>query len=169
MTVISIDYQKEKSFPLSKIPVLLLMMFFLIATTYAISYYYNPNDNRNKTENTENSGNGSSNNSKKIKLDENKSMHQLGKHFNKHGRGMGYQSKAEYNRAALEFAKTNRTNSNAKIYEGIWRARGDMARDVKQVVISYKNRTVIIDKLSGQLVNFYDGVELRGLINLTAL
>lgn len=73
-------------------------------------------------------------------------MHQPGKHFNKHGRGMGYGSKAEYQKAAVDFAKSNRANPQAKIFEGTWRTRGDVTKDVQQIIINTDNKTVIIDE-----------------------
>jgi len=36
----------------------------------------------------------------------------------------------------------------------------------KQIAILFENKTVIIEKFSGQLIDFYEGTELRGLINL---
>lgn len=48
-----------------------------------------------------------------------KEMHQCGNHFNKHGRGMGFTSKKEYDRAAREFAETHQVNPKAKMVEGI--------------------------------------------------
>lgn len=52
-----------------------------------------------------------------IKVSESK-MYQLGDHFNKHGRNMGYGYKKEYDAAAKEFAKVNQSNSKATIVEG---------------------------------------------------
>lgn len=169
MQPISISRIRRNSFSLKWLILLFLMLILGLTATYLLGSYYNDNYNRkNNTENNGNSGNSSnsSNSSKpEIKIQEDQ-KHQLGKHFNKHGRGMGYGSKSEYNRAAIEFAKSNRTNPNSKIFEGIWRTRGDVTRDLRQIIITHENRTVILDKLTGQVIDFYKGAELRGLINI---
>ena len=60
----------------------------------------------------------------KIKVNTTKKMHQDGKHYNKHGRTMGYASKKEYDQAAKEFAIANMDNQEAKIYRGKWNGNG---------------------------------------------
>ncbi len=130
-----------------------------------------PNDFRKKTEQNQNSTENTSNstNSKvDIKIDANKKMYQVGDHFNKHGHNMGYNSKKEYGDAAMKFAKENTKNPNARIIEGIWNGKGDF-NDMQQIAITNENRTVIIDKITGQLIDFYEGGELRGLIKLIQL
>ena len=92
-------------------------------------------------------------------------MHQDGKHFNKHGRNMGYASKSEYNKAAINFANKNKFNPKAQVYEGKWNGNGRQNGEI-QVVITYNNKTVIINKSSGQVIDFYEGTDFRGLINL---
>jgi hypothetical protein len=65
--------------------------------------------------------------------------------------------------------KTNSKNPNAQIYEGTWNVRGVVERRVQQIAIQFENRTVIIDKFSGQLIDFYEGIDMRGLINVLKL
>lgn len=92
-------------------------------------------------------------------------MYQDGKHFNKHGRNMGYTNKKEYNEAAINFAEENKSNPNAQVYEGLWNGKGNQNRDV-QIIITYDNKSVIINKNSGQIIDFYEGTDFRGLIDL---
>ena len=92
-------------------------------------------------------------------------MYQDGKHFNKRGREMGYTSKKEYSDDALDFANKNIHNPNAQIYEGIWNGKGNQNGQT-QIVITYDNKTVIINKNSGQVIDFYEGADYRGLIDL---
>ncbi len=150
---------------LLKLFLFLLLMFLL---GYAVlTTYYNPmNDNneRNKSEQNR-SSESSKKSSNDIKVQSDKDMHQLGKHFNKHGRNMGHASKKEYQRAAVEFAEKYKNNPNAKIFRGKWNGSGKFNLK-EQFVISYENRSVIIDKISGQIVDFYKGTEMRGLIEI---
>ncbi len=92
-------------------------------------------------------------------------MYQDGKHFNKRGREMGYTSKKEYSDDALDFANKNIHNPNAQIYEEIWNGKGNQNGQT-QIVITYDNKTVIINKNSGQVIDFYEGTDYRGLIDL---
>ena len=92
-------------------------------------------------------------------------MYQDGKHFNKHGRDMGYASKKEYDAAAKEFARANLKNPDAQIYEGKWNGGGNQHLE-EQIAIMYDGKTVIINKQTGQIIDFYEGNECRGLIEL---
>jgi len=94
-----------------------------------------------------------------------KKMHQLRDHFNKHGRIMGYESKKTYDAAAKAFAKINQNNPSTKIFDGVWNGKGKLS-DTFQRAISYEGKTVILDKNTGQVIDFYKGSELRGLIKL---
>ncbi len=94
-------------------------------------------------------------------------MYQLGDHFNKHGRGMGYASKKEYDAAAKEFANTYQKNPNATILEGTWNGPGTL-NGARQRAITYGGKTVVIDVKSGQVVDFFTGTEYKG-INVTKL
>jgi len=152
---------------------LIVFLLFILFGTYAIiMIMQNPNNNNNRenqNEETKGKGRVSDNNSKlDIKIDSDKKMHQLGDHFNKHGRNMGYSSKKEYGDAALKFAQENSKNPNAEIFEGQWNGRGMVGKE-KQIAILFDNKTAILDKITGQLINFYEGAELRGLINLLKL
>jgi hypothetical protein len=95
-------------------------------------------------------------------------MYQLGKHFEKRGRQMGYNSKKEYDAVAQNFVKTHLNNSEAKIFEGVWNGKGQL-NGTKQIVIVYDGKTAIIDKNTGQIIDFYLESELRGLIHLERL
>ena len=154
-----------------KIVFFLLLLFGVVYT--AITFYDNfDQQRRKKTEQNNNSGNGSkstNNNKVDIKIDAQKQMYQEGKHFNKHGRAMGYSSKKEYSDAALKFAQENSKNTNAQIFEGTWNGTGKVTAQTQQIAISCENKTVILNKLSGQIIDFYKGTELRGLIKLITL
>jgi len=158
-------------FSISWKSILKLLIFLLLLVgivMFATTLINNQNDFRKKTEQNQNSNGNSSNstNSKvDVKLDANKKMHQVGDHFNKHERNMGYNSKKEYGDAALKFAKQNSKNPKAKIFEGKWNGTGMEGKD-RQIAILFDNKTVIIEKFTGQLIDFYEGIELRGLINL---
>lgn len=161
----SFGWSKEMTKTFIKLFLLLLLMFLLGYTV--LTMYYNPmNDNNdwNKSEQSRSSG-SSRNYSNNIKVQSDKDMHQLGKHFNKHGRGMGYSSKKEYQRAAVEFAEKYKSNPNANIFRGKWNGSGKFNLK-EQFAIKYENKTVIIDKVTGQIVNFYKGGEMRGLIEI---
>jgi len=79
---------------------------------------------------------------------------------------MGYLSKAEYNQAAINFAETNGKNLQAQIIEGTWNGTGKITAQTQQIAISFENKSVIIDKITGQIINFYEGTDIRGLINI---
>lgn len=56
-------------------------------------------------------------------------MYQLGQHYNKHGKSMGYGSKKAYDAGAREFIE--KKSGTAEIYEGIWNnSRGKQGGDV---------------------------------------
>ncbi|MBA4603830.1 hypothetical protein, partial [Thermoactinomyces mirandus] len=95
-------------------------------------------------------------------------MYQLGKHFNKHGRDMGFASKKEYDQAAKDFAEKYQTELKAEIWEGIWNGKGNLSGKTQRAII-YNNKTVILDPVSGQVIDFYQGTRLGGLINLKQL
>ncbi|MBV6714144.1 HINT domain-containing protein [Paenibacillus chitinolyticus] len=94
-------------------------------------------------------------------------MYQLGDHFNKHGRGMGYASKKDYDAAAKEFANTHQSNPNAKILEGTWNGPGTL-NGTRQRAIIYDGKTVVIDVKSGQVIDYFTGTQYKG-INVTTL
>ena len=154
--------------------ILKLLIFILLLigiVMFVATLTNNPNDFRKKTEQNQNSNGNSSNstnNKVDIKIDANKKMHQIGDHFNKHGRGMGYASKKEYGDAALKFAQENCKNLEAEIFEGVWNG-GGKANLREQIAVIFENKTVILDKITGQLIDFYEGSEMRGLINLLKL
>ena len=57
------------------------------------------------------------------------------------------------------------SNQVAKIFDGVWNGKGKL-NDTFQRAIIYKGKTVILDKNTGQVIDFYEGSELRGLIKL---
>ncbi len=162
------DYPTKKHpFPIKLIVLFILLFILGIAVTHVLTDYdLHRNNRKQSTESNKSSGNGNSESNKlDIKINSEKEMHQLGKHFNKHGREMGHASKKEYQKAAVEFAKKYKTHSNSKIMQGTWNGKGAYT-DVKQIAISFEERTVILDKQTGQLIDFYKGTELRGLKEL---
>lgn len=78
---------------------------------------------------------------------------------------MGYASKKEYDMAARVFAEANQLNPKAVVHDGIWGGKGMLA-GTAQRAISFEGKTVILDKSTGQVIDFYIGTELRGLIDL---
>ena len=99
---------------------------------------------------------------KLIPLD--KLMWSLGSHFNKHGRTMGYASKADYDAAAKAFATDMQTKPNTIIIEGEWNGAGQLNGTTQRAIIN-DGTTVIVDSKTGQVIDFYEGTELKGLIN----
>ena len=118
-------------------------------------------DDLYKLEEASKGSKGSGDNSIKIS---DKNMYQLGDHFNKHGRDMGYKSKKEYNQAAREFAEVYKDNPNSEIFEG--KQTGRTGAEYDQIIIRYEGKQVIIGKNSGQIIDFYEGTDLRGFINI---
>ena len=92
-------------------------------------------------------------------------MYQIGDHFGKHGRSMGYYSKKEYDNAARTFVEKYQDHPDAQIYRGIWNGRGDFNGEWQRV-ITYDGKTAILHESTGQIVDFYVGTEYRGLIQL---
>jgi len=95
-------------------------------------------------------------------------MHQLGKHFNKHGKEMGFTSKAEYDAVAREFAISNQNNLKSQIIEGIWNEKGSLNGTTQRAII-YDGKTVIIDVETRLMIDYYVGSGLRELINTIKL
>ena len=100
---------------------------------------------------------------KSIEISEEK-MYQQGQHYNKHGRDMGYSSKKEYGQAARCFFEQNKNTS--EIYEGIWNnSRGGQSGQ-RQIILRKDGKQLIINKESGQIIDFYEGTSLDGFINI---
>ncbi len=88
-------------------------------------------------------------------------MYQQGQHFNRHGRGMGYSNKKEYEQAARDFFEQNR--NTAEIYEGIWNSsRGGQT----QIIVRQDGIQLIVNKETGQIIDYYEGTSLSGFINI---
>ena len=93
-----------------------------------------------------------------------KKMHQLGEHFNKHGRDMGYLSKKEYDAAAREFFYKNK--NSCEIYRGVYNSsHGERKGDI-QLILRQDGFQLIIDEKTGQIIDFYEGESLSAFINL---
>lgn len=59
-------------------------------------------------------------------------MYQLGDHFNKHGKGMGFASKKAYEAGVRSFIENNK--AIAKIWEGVWNSpRGGKVEKYKSL------------------------------------
>jgi hypothetical protein len=123
----------------------------------------------NRIEGT-NGGGGSKGTNKSVKEVpvSSEKMYQLGKHFNKHGRQMGFASKKEYDQAAKDFAKKYQNDPKAEIWEGVWNGKGNLNGKTQRAII-YNDKTVILDPVSGQVIDFYQGTRLGGLIHLKKL
>ena len=95
-------------------------------------------------------------------------MWQVGDHYNKHGRGMGYSSKIEYDAAAKKFATEMQTHPDTKIFEGQWNGRGQLNGTTQRAIIN-NGKTVIIDSNSGKIIDFFEGTDISEIINQTQL
>ena len=91
-------------------------------------------------------------------------MYQQGQHYNKHGRDMGYSSKAEYEKAVREFFEQNRNTS--EIYEGVWNSSRGSQSGQRQIIMRQDGKQLIINKESGQIIDFYEGTSLDGFVNI---
>lgn len=91
-------------------------------------------------------------------------MYQLGQHYNKHGREMGYGSKKEYEQAAREFFEQYK--NTAEIYVGKWNSSRGVEGGELQFIIREDGKQLIINKETGQIIDFYEGTSLNGFINI---
>lgn len=91
-------------------------------------------------------------------------MYQQGQHYNKHGRDMGYSSKKEYEQAARDFFEQNKNTS--EIYEGVWNGSRGGQSGQQQIIMRQDGKQLIINKESGQIIDFYEGTSLDGFINI---
>lgn len=91
-------------------------------------------------------------------------MYQQGQHYNKHGKDMGYGSKKDYEAGARNFIENNK--STAEIFEGTWNSsRGGQSGET-QIIIRADGKQAIINKETGQIIDFYEGTSLDGFINV---
>jgi len=166
----TISLNQGKQIPQKWILWLILLFVLGLITTMLTTedQLENQKNRKYKTDKQQNTGKGSATDKTEIKIDADKKMHQVGDHFNKHGRSMGYTSKKEYGDAALRFAQDNSKNPKAQIFEGKWNGKG-LTGNRQQYIISADNKSVIIDKLTGQIIDFYEGSEFKGLINIIKL
>ena len=91
-------------------------------------------------------------------------MYQQGQHYNKHGRDMGYSGKKEYEQAARDFFAQNK--DTAEIYEGIWNSSHGGQSGQTQIIVRQDGKQLIINKETGQIIDFYEGTSLDGFINI---
>ncbi len=110
-----------------------------------------------------NVGNVKTSYGKSIEISE-QQMYQQGQHYNKHGRNMGYSGKKEYEQAARDFFEQNK--NTAEIYEGVWNSSRGEQRGQVQIIIRNDGKQLIINKASGQIIDFYEGTSLDGFINI---
>ena len=90
-------------------------------------------------------------------------MYQLGAHYNKHGRHMGFDNKKEYQAGAKEFFDKYIIDETSKIYEGKWNGKGTM-NDRIQIALQNEGKTLVIDKETKQMVDYYVGTNIDGII-----
>ena len=77
---------------------------------------------------------------------------------------MGYLGKKEYEQAARSFFEQNK--SSCEIYEGIFNnSRGNQSGQV-QYILRQDGKQLIINKESGQIIDFYNGTSLDAFINV---
>jgi RHS repeat-associated protein len=91
-------------------------------------------------------------------------MYQQGQHYNKHGKDMGYASKKEYEAGARDFIKNNK--ANAEIFEGKWNSSRGGQKGETQIIIRADGKQAIINKKTGQIIDFYEGTSLDGFIKI---
>ncbi len=112
------------------------------------------------TEREEGSGTGYGS---RIKVSEQK-MYQQGQHYNKHGRDMGFGGKKEYEAGARDFIE--KSKSTAEIFEGKWNSSRGSQGGETQIIIRSEGKQAIINKETGQIIDFYEGTSLDGFIDL---
>ena len=100
---------------------------------------------------------------KSIDISEQK-MYQQGQHYNKHGRDMGYSGKKEYEQAARDFFEQNK--DTAEIYEGVWNSSRGGQSGQTQIIMRQGRKQLIINKETGQIIDFYEGTSLDGFISI---
>jgi len=100
---------------------------------------------------------------KSIEISDQK-MYQVGQHYNKHGKSMGYAGKKDYEAGARNFIDENR--GTATIFEGIWNSsRGSQGGEL-QIIVRADGKQLIINKTTGQIIDFYEGTSLDGFIDI---
>lgn len=92
-----------------------------------------------------------------------KQMYQLGPHYNKHGKNMGFNSKKEYQSGAGEFFDKYIYDETSEIFEGKWNGKGIMNNRI-QIALQNDGKTLIIDKVTKQIVDYYEGTNIDGMI-----
>lgn len=94
-------------------------------------------------------------------------MYQVGEHFNKHGRGMGYSGKKEYEQAARDFFEANK--ESCEIYKGIFNNSHGVQSGEVQYILRQNGKQLIINKETNQIIDFYEGTSLNAFINVERL
>lgn len=77
---------------------------------------------------------------------------------------MGFSSKKEYEQAARDFFEQYK--GVAEIYEGTFNSAHGNNVGMRQIILRYKDKQLIISKESGQLIDFYEGTSLNSFIDL---
>ncbi len=77
---------------------------------------------------------------------------------------MGYSGKKEYEQAARDFFEQNK--DIAEIYEGIWNSSRGGQSGQTQIIVRQDGKQLIINKETGQIIDYYEGTSLDGFINI---
>ena len=77
---------------------------------------------------------------------------------------MGYESKKAYEAGARAFIADNK--NTAEIYVGEWNSSRGVQAGQEQIIIRAEGKQAIINKTSGQIIDFYEGTSLNGFINI---
>ena len=156
-TVMSGGSASVVSVPLVNVGATITMIGFTtsalaIANMYEIQFFQSSGDG----------GKGESNYGDNIEVSS-KKMYRDGYHYNKHGRSMGYTSKKDYEAGAREFIE--KYKGSAEIYEGKWNGTG-VQNGETQIIIRKDGKQAIINKATGQIIDFYEGTDLKGFIEI---
>lgn len=90
--------------------------------------------------------------------------YQIGNHYNKHGKDMGFASKKEYAQAAKIFLQ--KYLKDAEVFEGTYNSGHGRNAGIRQIIVRYNGKQLIINKESGQIVDFYEGTSLESFIRI---
>lgn len=77
---------------------------------------------------------------------------------------MGYTGKKEYEQATRDFFKENR--DTCEIYEGIFNSAHGNQNTQAQYIFRSDGKQLIINKQTGQIIDFYEGTSLDSFINV---
>lgn len=77
---------------------------------------------------------------------------------------MGYTGKKDYEAGARKFIEENK--NTADIFEGVWNSSRGSQSGQTQIIIRSGGKQAIINKSTGQIIDFYEGTSLDGFINI---